>query len=200
MTDSINNSEDFIDSRDVENRIDDLEDSLMPWRAMLRDFAGIDKEEEYATYSEATEALAEWLREHGEYNAPEADKELFDDLATEIESFDHGTLWEGGIGRTGLVATIESIALDDDDVEELAALKALREEVGPYTADWHHGETLIRESYFSTYAQELASDLHGDAIRNASWPFDCIDWDEAAEKLKQDYTEVEFDGVTYLIR
>jgi len=37
-------------------------------------------------------------------------------------------------------------------------------------------------------------------ILNASWPNNCIDWDEATDLLKQDYFSVDFDGVDYLIR
>lgn len=35
---------------------------------------------------------------------------------------------------------------------------------------------------------------------DASWPNNCIDWGRAAEELKVDYFEVDYDGVTYLIR
>lgn len=39
------------------------------------------------------------------------------------------------------------------------------------------------------------------ALKGATeWPLRHIDWDAAAEELKQDYTSVEFDGVTYWIR
>lgn len=51
----------------------------------------------------------------------------------------------------------------------------------------------------SPHAQELADDI-GAIDRNATWPCNCIDWDEAAEQLQQDYTEVDFDGVTYWVR
>ena len=32
------------------------------------------------------------------------------------------------------------------------------------------------------------------------WPYSCIDWEQAAEELQQDYMSVEFDGVTYWMR
>lgn len=83
--------------------------------------------------------------------------------------------------------------------EELAALKSLAAEAEGYAADWHHGETLIRDSYFKRYAMELADDI-GAIDRNASWPCNCIDWEQAARELRMDYTAVYFDGVTYWVR
>jgi hypothetical protein len=62
-----------------------------------------------------------------------------------------------------------------------------------------HGETLIRDSYFEEYAQELAEDL-GYLQKNVSWPYDCINWEQAARELQQDYTSADFDGVTYWLR
>lgn len=89
---------------------------------------------------------------------------------------------------------------DTDNGEELKALQAFAEDASGYAEDWHHGATLIRDSYFEDYARELADDLHGRAVRDASWPFDCIDWEKAADALKADYTSAEFDGVTYWVR
>lgn len=86
----------------------------------------------------------------------------------------------------------------DELNEELTALLKLQEEAEPYAADWTYGETLIRDSYFKQYAEELADDI-GAIDRNATWPLSCIDWDEAARQLQQDYTSVDFDGVTYWI-
>ena len=84
---------------------------------------------------------------------------------------------------------------DADNAEELATLTALAEEGGS-SPDWPHGETLIRYSYFKEYAQQLAEDI-GAIHPNASWPNDCIDWDEATRQLKFDYSSVDFDGVEY---
>lgn len=100
---------------------------------------------------------------------------------------------EAGVHATALAAW------DADNGAELAALKALAEEAEGYAADWHHGEALIRDSYFETYAQELAEDI-GAIDKSASWPARCIDWKQAAEELQQDYTQVDFDGIAYWIR
>ncbi|MBK6906309.1 MAG: hypothetical protein IPH08_04070 [Rhodocyclaceae bacterium] len=84
----------------------------------------------------------------------------------------------------------------DEEAAELAALTALAEEAEGYCDDWQYGATLIRESYFEDYAQEMASDI-GAINNDYGWPLNCIDWEQAARELKQDYTSFDFDGVTY---
>jgi hypothetical protein len=86
-----------------------------------------------------------------------------------------------------------------DDGEELAALVAFRDEAAGYAPDWQYGCTLIRDSYFKDYAQELAYDIGAMPEGNA-WPCNCIDWDQAARELQMDYTAVEYGGVTYWVR
>ena len=85
-----------------------------------------------------------------------------------------------------------------DEAEELTALNALADAAGG-CADWAHGEALISDDYFETYARELAEDIGGlhDSDR---WPGSCIDWKQAAEELQQDYTSVEYGDTTYWIR
>lgn len=96
-------------------------------------------------------------------------------------------------------STEGGLALDEDEVAELAALTALAEQSAGYASDWEYGETLIRDSYFEDYAREMASDI-GAIDPNASWPQSCIDWEQAARELQMDYTSVDFDGVTYWVR
>jgi predicted nuclease with TOPRIM domain len=68
-----------------------------------------------------------------------------------------------------------------------------------YSPDFEYGETLIRDSYFTEYAQQFAEDI--DVIpKNASWPLQFIDWEAAADALKQDYRRCDFDGVEYWVR
>jgi len=83
--------------------------------------------------------------------------------------------------------------------EELAILKALAVECEGYASDWNYGETLIRDSYFQEHAQEFAEDCC-DMPSSDQWPARCIDWEQAAEELKMDYTCVDFDGVEYWVR
>lgn len=90
-------------------------------------------------------------------------------------------------------------AANPEDAAELAILSKLAEEAEGYAADWKYGETLIRDSYFRTYAEELADDC-GMIPDGLSWPLTCIDWEQAARELQMDYTSVDFDGVTYWVR
>ena len=86
----------------------------------------------------------------------------------------------------------------EDLKNELAPLRALAEQ-GEDVEDWQHGATLIRDSYFEEYAEQLAEEL--DLIpADATWPATCIDWEAAADELQTEYTSVEFDGVTYWVR
>jgi len=81
--------------------------------------------------------------------------------------------------------------------EELDELNALESEVG---REWMHGESLIPADGFADYARDLAEDLHGNAIRDAAWPFDYIDWEAAVDDLESDYSTCEYQGKTYLFR
>lgn len=91
--------------------------------------------------------------------------------------------------------------VETDGVEdaELVTLLALAAEAGDYCEDWQYGATLIRDTWFVSYAQELAEDI-GAIPENNSWPMTCIDWVQAARELQMDYTAVDFGGVTYWVR
>lgn len=95
-----------------------------------------------------------------------------------------------------LSATNEDELIDLND--ELKALEALAEEASG-SPDWPHGETLIRDTYFQDYAEQLADDI-GAIPANVDWPLTYIDWPAATDALKQDYMSVDFDGVEYWIR
>src|SRR4051812_49593204 len=89
--------------------------------------------------------------------------------------------------------------LDEDEAEELDKLLALQAEAEPYSPDWKYGATLINDDYFEEYAEEFANDI-GAINREANWPLSHIDWKAAADELKGDYTEVNFDGHSYWVR
>ncbi len=102
-------------------------------------------------------------------------------------------------------AAVDATDGDADENEEYRSLQALLNECDgkggdhQWRGDWYP-VTLIRESYFEEYAEQLASDIYGKEINSATWPFNCIDWERAANELRIDYTCVEFDGETYLTR
>ncbi|NCC41704.1 MAG: hypothetical protein EOM21_20270 [Gammaproteobacteria bacterium] len=105
-----------------------------------------------------------------------------------------------------LESDIEDLLEEEDESPELeelqaelSALKELADEASGYASDWTYGETLIRDSYFKEYAEQLADDL-GLINSDAAWPTCHINWDEAADSLKHDYSRVDFDGVDYWVR
>jgi len=108
------------------------------------------------------------------------------------------------IERIEEIEGIEEEERDESDTEELDTLTSLMDELQGMGGDeqWR-GEwypiTLIRDDYFEDYAQELAEDV-GAIDNDAKWPQTCIDWSKAAAELQQDYSSVEFDGVTYWTR
>lgn len=98
----------------------------------------------------------------------------------------------------------EDEEIEDWEVTELVTLKELLSDLEGNGGDhdWRgswYPVTLIRECYFENYARELAEDI-GAINRDATWPNNCINWEEAANELLVDYSSVEFGGVTYYYR
>ncbi len=118
----------------------------------------------------------------------EAEREALADVVTDAEADE-------------LEAATAAVAAWDksDEGEELRDLKVFAEAAEGYAADWKHGETLISEGYFEQYARDLAEELDMIPAKSA-WPENCIDWEQAAEELKQDYTEITYRGDSWLVR
>ena len=111
--------------------------------------------------------------------------------------------WDGEPDDDWLADQLDAHECDPDagDGEgdgEYADLRALASE-GESLADWPYGETLILESYFVTYAEQLAEEI-GAIPSDAAWPCTRIDWEAAAADLRVDYTSLTFGGETYLAR
>lgn len=87
---------------------------------------------------------------------------------------------------------------DEDNGDELNALKSLADEAADYSSAWRHGETLIHRNYFIQYVEELLQDI-GDLPRKLP-DYLVIDWEATAQNIEQDYSSVDFDGEEYLIR
>ena len=96
---------------------------------------------------------------------------------------------------------------DDEDYEfqgyeeeELEQLLELESELGmTLEAADQAGALFIDEDYFEDYARELAEDV-GAINSDFEWPCTHIDWSAAADELRSDYTEVEYDGNNYIVR
>lgn len=110
------------------------------------------------------------------------------------------------IDSRDIIARIEELhneaihgeGLDADEEEELTELKQLAAKAELYVDDWEHGAALIRESYFTEYAMDLLADI-GELPRDIPW-YIVVDEESTAENIKQDYTELTFDGTTFYAR
>jgi hypothetical protein len=184
MARDISNSADILDSRDIIARIRDLEGTLED-QFNEDNTSSLDCEDCNGT---GTVSCAVDPNEDG---SPMQDEDCDTCDGTGETEVIGGQTFEDWL-------TNQAENGGDEDAQELIALRALAEEADG-ASDWAHGEALIRDSYFEDYARDLHEDINGrDAGKG--WPFDCIDWEEAADALKQDYSSVDYDGVTYWIR
>lgn len=100
-------------------------------------------------------------------------------------------------------SAVEGAEWSDDDQRVLTTLESFARECENDVEDWMYGATLIRYSYFTEYAKQLAQDIvTSEEARNMSeqWPYRHIDWEAAADELHADYNEYTFDGVIYYAR
>ncbi len=81
---------------------------------------------------------------------------------------------------------------DCSEGERITAIRDLKEEI----YGWKDGVTFVKDSYFEEFAEDEADQL-GLVNDRWQWPYNCIDWSKAADQLKDDYSSVEFDGLTY---
>ncbi len=90
-----------------------------------------------------------------------------------------------------------------DALAESLTLAALLDELmgnggdEQWRGDWYP-QTLIRDSYFKTYVQELVEDC-SDIPKDLPTYIE-IDWQATAQNIRIDYTSCEIDGMTYWYR
>ena len=182
---SITNSDDTIDSRDVIARIEELE------------------AEREALIDAVNEAL------HAVKDAEAAVDLAHDDQGQtdeEMEAASEGPGCDLDNAVEELHAAEEELSDWDSYKDcglELAKLKEFAEEVESQgvTTEWEDGAYFIRDSYFEEHAQEEAESCCEMPDNGGSnWPYCCIDWEKAADMLKMDYSCVEFDGEDYYVR
>lgn len=158
MTRKISNMDDVIDSRDVAERIEELEAIRESYAEKI---AADDEAREIEEPTMTADARGEAERELAEWNA-------------------------------------------GDEAAELATLRKLAEQGADHAADWSYGETLIRDSYFVDYIEQLIGDCYElpKDFNSGEWPWRHmkLDYEAAADEAKSDYYDVDFDGVTYWIR
>ena len=86
----------------------------------------------------------------------------------------------------------------EDELKEIEEINDLEDEIN--NGEFEFGTTLIDEDDFEEYCEDLVSDI-GDLPKDLpSYISNNIDWSGIADDLRQDYSEVEFRGTTYLYR
>lgn len=202
MPSTIDNAEDVIDSRDVIARIEELNEMRTPWAAGWN-MPGYMPDNEPAAFADWSDAqtyilgeLHRYLDETDDETEQTDTRATIDRLAEANEESEFGET----VGKYHFWLSFQGVnaGLDTDDAHELKILEALAKQGEDYAPDWEHGETLIRYSYFTEYVQELLEDC-GEIPKNIPHYIE-IDWETTARNVMSDYTHIDFDGVTYLIR
>lgn len=103
---------------------------------------------------------------------------------------------EEGFDKTAAESTAIEAWGNSDEGSELKKLEDLKEEVG--SSEWPHGLTLICDSHWMGYVQDMLEDC-SDYSKNLPH-YIAINWNETADNIKADYSEVEIDGTTYFYR
>jgi hypothetical protein len=199
VTTIISNSDDSIDSRDVIARIEELEAARLPFTAgwNMAGFMPDNTPEGFADFDDARQWIVDALKTFEDDESDEDRATNYCHAAEEV-NLESSPFSITVNGYAFWVTAAERDGLDESDHEELTNLRALAAQAEGYASDWEHGAALIRDSAFEEHARQFAEDC-GLVDSNAKWPRRCIDWEQAARELQQDYTSVEFDGVTYWI-
>lgn len=100
--------------------------------------------------------------------------------------------------------SFEDIRFEEEEIESwkedwLDELKQIEEiDNIENKCQFSFGESLIEEDYFEEYCEELVTDCGYISRDFPSWIE--IDWEATANNIKQDYSEVDYQGKTYLFR
>lgn len=115
------------------------------------------------------------------------------DFSDEPERIEHARV-------TGNCPNCGRSLMDEDDSARLAALRDLQEELFTDTLrEYADNEPILIPVYeFEEYCQDFAESCGYVKEDDPLHPY--IDWERWANSLRVDYTEVEFDGDTCLIR
>jgi antirestriction protein len=97
----------------------------------------------------------------------------------------------------------ETHEAERDEAQELETLVNIMEEMRGYGGDeqWRgdwYPLTLIRESHFTDYVQEMLEDC-GEIPKDLPH-YIHIDWQATARDVQVDYTPIDVDGATYFYR
>lgn len=170
----IDSKQDSISMEDITDRLEELEG-------------------ECSNIEELRETAEELERDYNSvYEDPDTSDEAKDELADELAD-----------ARKELHDAEAWAANNPEDAEEFQVLSEIVNELQgnggdhQWRGDWYP-HTLIRESCFVEHCQDLLSDI-GDLPKDLPSYIE-IDWQKTADNLRVDYSEVEYEGVTFLYR
>ena len=91
---------------------------------------------------------------------------------------------------------IESWKQDwQEEINQITCIDEVEDEIG---SEFDFGVTLIPEDDFTDYVEDLLKGCEYISDDFPSWIE--IDWEATAENVKQDYSELEYEGETYFYR
>jgi hypothetical protein len=140
---------------------------------------------EYKEYleSEILDAYIEWAEDVNDYKEEDAEDLEIPDLFEEIEFIEE-----------------EAFTIYCEDLlSEYEDIKNFIDELEGY-GDFDYGETIISEYYFEDYCEDYLKDCGYLPDNLPALIENNIDFKGIADDMKQDYTEVEYYGTTYLMR
>lgn len=82
-----------------------------------------------------------------------------------------------------------------DELDQISCIDEIEDEIG---SEFDYGVTLIPEDDFTDYVEDLLIDCGYISRDFPSWIE--IDWEATADNVRQDYSELEYEGKTYLYR
>ena len=169
---TISSKDSVVTTRDLDKRVDELQEEL---DYLVQDLE--DAEEALADCKTQLEDAKDMLTESGNDDP---------DYCINLKTAD---LQEA---ETALEAAEAALSeWNEEYAAPLAELKTVLKEFEGY------GDTGINESYWEEYADDqIREAIEG---HSQSWPFSCIDWEEARQELQSDYSAVEWEGTTFYV-
>ena len=82
-----------------------------------------------------------------------------------------------------------------EEIDQISRIGEIEDEIG---SEFDFGVTLIPEDDFTNYIEDFLEDIGYIPKDFPSWIE--IDWEATAENVKQDYSELEYEGKYYLYR
>lgn len=128
-------------------------------------------------------------REELQTNLVNSFNDYFD---TEIEDFDELTKHIDSSENEDVQEWRED---NSDDFEHIEEIDELEDEISEFS----FGETLIPEDDFTEYCEDMVNDCY-DMKNVPGFIKDNINWEDVASDISVDYTNVTYQGESYLVR